>query len=263
MTFRPIWNRDHPPEEKKDELFERLAALEQRGRDVVENLIKAVSILGCDVDNVSRIADQAVTDIVAGADLARHGYAKQALTLMRSWYEQAFFVLYFLEAPLHRLAWVQEPEINFGHRPKSPLMLHQFFTTGRDPHPFAVAYKIRLDNLFLRLKLQLSNKQEPATVAEACLTDLSKGVHGTYSPTTPRTDADVAKALLPVNELLERSVMSYAAFITAYVVDIGDVDDQRLLELRNGSRKDDPIDSVFVEFRHWLSSLSTKRGNRG
>lgn len=201
IFIRPIWARNSAVAAGGQATqVTTLLELEKRAIQQIELTLNAVAKVADDdekVDAVRPLVTSACTDLVAGAELARAGYFKQAYSLWRAWYEQTLFALYFVEAPLHRAAWRQVTRIEPGKEPPLKLMLHQVLVEeGDKAHAFAVVYAERFLALFNSIALSTPPKDlRPIKLAERRLTDFSQGVHGTYQPVPVRADAELPSAL--------------------------------------------------------------------
>lgn len=185
IEIRPVWN---VALRNKDDLPSQIAALlavEERivsASEVYLNIAK--NLLDREyVDELTSLMRSAHRDLAGGCEMARTGYLKQAYSLWRSWFEQAIFFLYFLEAPLHKAAWQVKAEINVDDSPQYRLMLHQLLADSGEKHPFAIVYDARYTILNAALQIGSIPKQKrPIQRAARVLTLLSQGVHGTYQP---------------------------------------------------------------------------------
>ncbi|HEX4403882.1 MAG TPA: hypothetical protein VH560_03590 [Polyangia bacterium] len=199
LPIRPIWatdaavlNQPHSPQ------IQCLLDLERRASRELERSIEAArNVFPQDrVESVESLFESARFDLVAGVELARGGYFKQTYSLWRSWYEQTLFALYFIEAPLHRIAWRRAPQIELGDEPRVKLMLHQMLPeSGDKAHPFGAVYSERFKSLFAALRVTVPKKSAPLSTAEHRLRDLSQGVHGTYQPSPVWSVGELQKPL--------------------------------------------------------------------
>ncbi|WP_313254817.1 hypothetical protein [Stenotrophomonas acidaminiphila] len=185
-TIRAIWQISEALDLKLESEL-KLHILERRIAEELESFSELSRLL-CDSAvaaqiSISQLYSNAENDLVAGCELARNGYFKQAYALWRSWFEQAVFGLFFVESPIHSHAWSGVDSLTLENGPDYRLMLHQLLANGRDGHPFAVVFGDRFQQILIALKLSnVPKKRYVLNRAERVLTALSQGVHGTYRP---------------------------------------------------------------------------------
>lgn len=126
ITIRPAWNIEATIENDADSPQSQLIGIQIQATQILSLCHEiAENILEKDyVSEVHFLLRSGNNDLVAGCELARAGYLKQAYSLWRSWFEQAMFTLYFLEAPIHRAAWKVSLKVELSDNPKYRLMLH-------------------------------------------------------------------------------------------------------------------------------------------
>jgi hypothetical protein len=198
IAIRPIWNQEAALPEGLPPQVEQLVALAEAAVRQSRLSLDAAGHLHpeASVEAIEPIAEAANIDMVAGCEMARAGYFKQAYSLWRGWFEQTLFALYFLEAPLHRLAWRAVEEVALGAAPASKLMLHQILTLNGDKaHHFAVVYVERWETVLRAWRLSAPRDQNPVRLAAKRLDDLSQGVHGTYRPVPVSSEVALPEAL--------------------------------------------------------------------
>lgn len=120
IEIRPIWHTaPFNPSELKGEISS-LLSIEQRINDASKVYLDLSKKLMDEeyIEELSSLFKSACTDLVAGCEMARTGYIKQAYSLWRSWFEQTIFFLYFLEAPIHRAAWLVKTEVSQDDSPQ-------------------------------------------------------------------------------------------------------------------------------------------------
>jgi hypothetical protein len=185
-------------------------------------------------ERVRPTVESANIDMIAGCELARCGYFKQAYALWRAWLEQALFALYFLEAPLHLAAWKTAEEIHLGEEPETKLMLHQLLVArGDKAHHFSVVYRERTEAVLRAWRITPVKTADPIRIANLRLGDLSQGVHGTFRPQPIGGEGElpdeVTRHVLPVL----RSAVRLVGFL--WFVNIQsqlDLGDEKLAEMR-------------------------------
>lgn len=190
------------------------------------------------VTGIHSISQSAITDLVSGCELARAGYFKQAYSLWRSWFEQAIFSLYFLEAPMHREAWKVSEEVALNDNPQHRLMLHQLLNESGERHPFSLVYSNRFARLVDTFRMdagRIAKGNKPIPRATRVLTALSQGVHGTYQPARVATDVELSDrlkkhCLLVLAEAAEVLNLFWLLLVTSAV----DLPERALLALREG-----------------------------
>jgi hypothetical protein len=187
--MRPLWG---PLPGATQELL----VLERAALDGIDTSRAVAIAIAPEAERIGPIVQACRLDIIAGTELARAGYLKQACALWRSWCEQALFGLYFFEAPLHRLAWRGAPEIDPGRPPVLRLMLHEMLISSGDrAHPFALVYSDRCKTLLDLLRIGIPQANQPMKILNHRFSDLSQAVHGTYRPVPPASEADAPGAL--------------------------------------------------------------------
>lgn len=188
---------------------------------------------------VAALYENAINDLVAGCELARLGYLKQAYSLWRSWFEQVLFGLFFIESPIHSHAWTVHESLTLDDGPNFRLMLHQLLTVGRDGHPFALVYGERFQRVTDAMKH--SNVPKHRRVlgrAEKVLTALSQGVHGTYRPRKMDGHARVAERLSSESlGLLNESLGVVGQFWCLYLAFAFGMGEPELIDLKSGGLK--------------------------
>lgn len=198
VEIRPIWERLSSLETSTlPSYVTEIHSCERNAVNAIQAAVLAARQLYDDerVDNIEPIVRHALADFVAGCELVRAGYIRQAYALWRSWLEQVVFALYFLEAPLHLAAWKRVEKVSSGSEPPYKLMLHEILKKGGEkPHPFAVVYNERFKSLYAALKVSPPSKRAPLTTATELLGDLSQGVHGTFQPEMMTSDAELSQA---------------------------------------------------------------------
>ncbi|WP_426754306.1 hypothetical protein [Myxococcus sp. Y35] len=240
ISIRPIWSQQTEPAlAASGPQARQLLAIEAAA---IENLEKAYAAAlhvhyEENVEAIAPLIKSANADLISGCELARSGYFKQAYTLWRTWYEQAIFAIYFIEAPMHRRAWRCFREIEFGKEPPHKLMLHQLLTEkGEKAHPFAVVYADRFKNITSALKINIKSEQRLIESATHRLTDLSQGVHGTYRPDPPdsmeQLESAIAKHAIPALQMTAR-IIGLFAFTCIY--SHMEFDDPQLIRMRERS----------------------------
>ncbi len=238
--IRSIWEiNENPPAVSATEVTQ-LFNLEKLARDDAGVFLDLAKTFFDDVETSSldSLHVSCKVDLVAGCELARTGYFKQAYALWRAWFEQSLFALYFLEAPIHRFAWKTTAEVSMDDSPNYRLMLHQLLAESSERHPFALVYDDRYMRLLNELKIDLKSikkERRPIRIATRVLTTLSQGVHGTYQPKPPRNEQDVYSLLEKhCLQILEKAVDTVALywllFLTANIGLPPDV----LIALRDG-----------------------------
>ncbi len=196
QLIRCIWERWSPisPAPEGDEIRNLLTLEAETKQQARLSFAAAQTAYSKDlVEPLEPLFEAAMTDFVAGCELARTGYMKQAYSLWRAWFEEMIFVIYFIEAPMHRLAWRSVDQITVtGKEPPVKLMLHQVLgESGGNAHPFGVVYAERFESIFSALKVTLGKKASPLKMATQRLSDLSQGVHGTFRPKVATSAADL------------------------------------------------------------------------
>lgn len=222
------------------------------------------------VEAVRSLIQHANTDLIAGCELSRGGYFKQAYALWRAWYEQIFLALYFIETPLHLSAWRRVSKIEFGKEPPYKLMLHEVLKKGGDkPHPFAVVYGERFSSLFRALRIDVPGKYRPLDAATERLADLSQGVHGTFQPTAVKSQAELPTALAQhVHPLFEPTVTLVGLFCFVCIQSQLDFSDDQIVRMKDRGFQPTPeypeesiIAPLLPQLWNWLETLRSE--NRG
>ncbi|NYF21626.1 hypothetical protein HDC36_003095 [Xanthomonas sp. JAI131] len=189
------------------------------------------------VDQVRPLIKSASEDLIAGCELARLGFLKQAYTLWRSWFEQAIFALYFLESPISRIAWKVEEEVNFGDKPSHRLMLHQLIAESGEKHQFAAVYNSRFNATMAAFKKSgIPGDQKILKRTERIFTTLSQGVHGTFRPKLPSGPEECAKALgQHGHRALKEAANVIGVYWVCFLTESLSLDESMLTDLRSGS----------------------------
>jgi hypothetical protein len=200
MGIRPIWEIDTPVtvSEAEPKLLLELEALITETLKNYHEIARVFEVAGdSDINAAKSLLSAANVDLVAGCEMARFGYLKQAYTLWRSWLEQVIFTLYFLEAPLHHNAWKIKDAVTLEDSPKYRLMLHQLLSdSGSEKHAFALVYTERYLLLIEKMKAGKPVKdQSLLKQATKVLTQLSQGVHGTFRPKLMKSSSEVCVQL--------------------------------------------------------------------
>jgi hypothetical protein len=190
VLIRPMWAGDEGLPHDLSPEAEKLNKCQQsiiQGMDCCFNLF--LTTFEEDAESVRPLLNNAKTDLIAGCELARLGYIKPAYTVWRSWFEQSLFLLYFLEAPIHRLGWKVFQEVALGDDPRYRLMLHQLLANSSEKHPFVFVYEDRFTKLLTTLGISTLPKEKKITnQATRILTIFSQGVHGTFQPLAPSSE---------------------------------------------------------------------------
>jgi hypothetical protein len=213
------------------------------------------------VDAVLALRESAVHDLSAGCEMVRCGYEKQAYTLWRAWLEQTIFAVFFVEAPLNRLAWKVFEEVQLDQKgPKYRLMLHQLISAeGTEKHPFALVYNDRFTVLLEALKVSnFPGNQRPLERCGKMLTTLSQGVHGTYQPRIPADYNECRARLVRHTEILQAASNIVAAFWVLLLVASLDLPEETLLSLRDGVATEAGLrDAGFENFADIFALMPT------
>ena len=188
-------------------------------------------------DSVLPLNKTATNDLVAGCELARVGYLKQAFSLWRAWFEQVIFALFFIESPIYHMAWAVTQTVGLEDNPKFRLILHQIVSEGSEKHPFAIVYSERFVQLLSRLKVSnLSKDRYVVKRPGRVLTALSQGVHGTYRPKDidgeAKIDERLEKDVIPIFDEMAKVVGQLWCLYLMYQMDMSD---DMLLQLRTGA----------------------------
>lgn len=238
IEIRPIWKPTVPEQLSLRPQVAALLSVEQRIVSA-SNVYLSLARIAVDeeyVDDLTSLMRSALNDLIAGCEMARTGYVKQAYSLWRSWFEQSIFFLFFLEAPLHKAAWKVKAEISQDDNPQYRLMLHQLLTDSGERHPFTLVYDARFSRLIEALKISAVPKaQRPIQRAVRVLTTLSQGVHGTYQPQSAQDmdgicaqlDAHCKPVLTTAEEILN-------TFWVLLFTDLVALPENVLIQLRQG-----------------------------
>lgn len=230
----------------------RLVEAEQR---LIQSTNVSLAILGCfteqeRVDQLSALTGSAEKDLIAGTEIARCGYLKQAYSLWRSWFEQTIFAIYFFEAPLHRLAWRVSDAVSLEEGgPPYRLMLHQLIKGSGEKHPFAIVYEERFAQVREALRMsKTSKKSDLMNKADRVLTALSQGVHGTFQPKLPAGVEDVERDMeRHALEVLGGAAQVVEIFWALLVSSVVAFPESFLLKLREGQITEQDIVDVFED----------------
>lgn len=260
IEIRPIWHRDSLNPEGLNAEISSLLAIEQRisvASDVYLGLAREV-IDKEYIEDLSSLSKSARTDLIGGCEMARTGYLKQAYSLWRSWFEQTIFYLYFLEAPLHRAAWLVKTEVSQDDSPQYRLMLHQLLADSGEKHPFAIVYDSRYTQLTNSLKISnVPKAQRPIQRSNRVLTTLSQGVHGTYQPQSAQSmdalSAQVAKHCRPVLESAEQLINTYWILL---LTDMLALPEDVLFRLREGNAAPKDLQAAGVDQAEHVAALA-------
>jgi len=262
VEIRPIWDIDGAVNTGTEKEVTLLLALEKYAEnasalffDLAKTYIDEEEVL-----NLSSLRQSCKNDLIAGCELARSGYFKQAYSLWRSWFEQSLFTLYFLEAPIHRTAWKVSEEVSLDDSPKYRLMLHQLLNDSGERHPFTLVY----DERYLRLmeslgvnSVQIPKDKRPIRAAIAVLTALSQGVHGTYQPASATSYKEACELLnkhcLPV---LEKAVDTVTIFWLLLLTTAISLPQNILVSLRKGDLNEDQARTTELDAAEKLILLS-------
>ena len=245
IEIRPIWLMKSQPPDIEDGPIAELLAKEQFAVNAIRTCLELTQTILDDDDStrdIQFLEYSANADLAAGCELARSGYLKQAYSLWRSWFEQSLFALYFLEAPIHRVAWKVSQEVALEDNPQYRLMLHQLINDSGERHPFGLVYNDRHANLLEALKITSDKKDRPVARAGKVLTLLSQGVHGTYQP--PRATSkeeclvQVEKHCIPA---LDNALLALLQFWVLFLTDLSVLPEEFLVSMREGkATMDDP-----------------------
>lgn len=260
IAIRPIWLMDEPLKDILEASFIELVTLEKLAIDSISSCYKMAQVFldAETVNDVLFLERSANSDLVAGCELARAGYLKQAYSLWRSWFEQSIFALYFLEAPIHRIAWKVSEAAKLDDNPQYRLMLHQLINNSGERHPFGIVYGNRFDALLNKFKITGTPKDHrPIVVAGKSLTQLSQGVHGTYQPTRAASNADCGVQVKnhgtpALNHAFKTVLLFWVLFLTNTV----DLPEEFLILLREGNATDEDAKKTGLEFSAELLKLS-------
>lgn len=260
IEIRPIWHTDPLKSNGLKDEISALLAIEQRistASDVYLNLCRELIDEGY-VEELSSLSRSAHTDLIGGCEMARTGYLKQAYSLWRSWFEQTIFCLYFLEAPLHRAAWLVKTEVSQDDNPQYRLMLHQLLTDSGEKHPFAIVYDSRYTQLTNLLRISnVPKAQRPIQRSIRVLTTLSQGVHGTYQPQSAQDmdslNAQVSKHCRPVLESAEHLINTYWILL---LTDMLALPEDVLFGLRDGKANPEDLRASGVDQAEQVAALA-------
>jgi len=238
-AFRPIWNIEERPKDLPAKAFDDLIDLERvviRGLNAFSEFVDAYVDEG-EATQARALISTANTDLVAGCELARFGYLKQAYSLWRSWYEQVIFALYFLEAPIHRQAWKVSKSVTIADSPKYRLMLHQLLADSSEKHAFMLVYADRYQKLLEGLKRGKPVKdRQPLIKAGKILTVLSQGVHGTYRPAIAQNEEELSSQLLThCIPTLNDAWLTVSEFWLLFLTSLVDFPEDVLIKLAQGN----------------------------
>lgn len=245
MDIRPIWNTSFQADAQHRPEVSALLEVEKRIANAT-SLYLDIARLFADEDYVkelSSLSKSAQNDLIGGCEMARTGYAKQAYSLWRSWFEQSIFFLYFLEAPIHKAAWQVKAEISQEDNPQYRLMLHQLLSNGGERHPFALVYDSRYKKLTGALKISgLAKADHPIQKATRVLTTLSQGVHGTYQPSSAKNLDEICHQLTAnCTPVLCAAEEVWNAFWILLITELIALPEDALIALREG---DQPIECL-------------------
>lgn len=260
IEIRPVWRAGERLDSQSNEAIKKLLEIEQKIITGGDNCFEVVRLLS-DSDNIEQLRRLQVSgknDLVAGCELARTGYLKQAYSLWRSWFEQSIFLLYFLEAPLHQAAWKVSSEVSQSDSPQYRLMLHQLLTESGEKHPFTLVYDSRYTVLSDVLKISNTPKaQRPIPRATRVLTVLSQGVHGTYQPQVAdkletlcgQLEAHCIPMLSAASEVLS---IFWVLFISNFV----DLPEETLVQLREGEISVEKLTTAGIDNAPQIAALA-------
>lgn len=239
IEIRPIWLMPSAPPDIHEGPISALLTQEKLVIEVIRACYELTQYLLDDdaVSGVRFLEQSANADLTAGCELARSGYLKQAYSLWRSWFEQSLFALYFLEAPIHRLAWKVSDEVGLDDNPQYRLMLHQLINDSGERHPFGLVYNDRHHKLLETLKITSSPKTErPVHRAARVLTLLSQGVHGTYQPTRAgSTEACLLQIQQHCLPTLQSAIQSLLHFWVLFLADLYALPPEFVISMREGN----------------------------
>jgi hypothetical protein len=248
---RPVWKAASSLSLKAGPLSE-LHALERLVVRELEGFSELAELVGDSrlVSDMRLLYDNAANDLVAGCELARLGYFKQAYSLWRSWFEQVLFGLFFLESPIHGLAWTVQESLSLDKGPAYRLMLHQLLVEGRDGHPFALVFADRFEKVIGALKYSSVPKDKRVLKrTDKVLTAFSQGVHGTYRPRKIHGAKQVEHRLeteaLP---LLNEALKAVGQLWCLYVVFAFSIDEGELIQLKAGTLPASPQLGIIEDF---------------
>ena len=91
--MRPIWARNTPAPRGAGASTDALAEIEAQILVPLAVVMRAAGARDFDTEPVRPLVEAAEIDLIAGCDLARLGYFKQAYALWRAWFEQTFLAL--------------------------------------------------------------------------------------------------------------------------------------------------------------------------
>lgn len=237
MEIRPAWGTATPKVDNDQAAETALIATQETIISDVEVLVSTADALYDDeAHSVSFLIQSAHKDLIAGTELARSGYVKQAYSLWRAWFEQCLFALYFREAPLHRQAWKVSEAIGLDDNPQYRLMLHQLLSESGEKHPFSIVYQEREDRIAAALKAGLPSKRDRLIAkASRTLTLFSQGVHGTYQPASANSRKDNQDS---INKHCLNALRDAAAIVRRFwvlhVLSQVDLPESYLISLREG-----------------------------
>lgn len=238
-AFREVWNAKNYPQNLYDDTFKEIIAIEKSAINGLQIFIDIIETFIGENEAIQakELISTANIDLIAGCEMARFGYLKQAYTLWRSWYEQVLFSLYFLEAPIHRQAWKVSESVSISDSPKYRLMLHQLLADSSEKHAFTLVYADRYIKILESLK-KTNVPKSNYTLARAgkILTVLSQGVHGTYRPTISKDNSELSKQLtqhcLPT---LQNAWKTVSEMWLLFITNVVDLPETSLISLSKGS----------------------------
>lgn len=261
LQIRPIWDLSLTLTIDHDEP-KHLLELERSIDETLKNYVDVVRAFDAVTDSAIEAAESllmtAKIDLVAGCEMARCGYLKQAYTLWRSWFEQSFFALYFLESPLNRYAWKVSDSVSLKDSPQYRLMLHQLLTESGEKHAFTLVYNERHAVLVQTLKASKQPKdQEPVKRAIRVLTQLSQGVHGTFRPSSMATYEMVCSQIgLHGTPALRNAWAVISEFWLLYIANVVDLPEDGWIALRSGELSAEQAKKYLGEEGEGLATLN-------
>jgi hypothetical protein len=260
IEIRPIWNSNPPDPMHLRAEISTLLSIEQRivaASSVYLNLARILADSEY-VDELTSLMRSSQNDLVAGSEMARTGYFKQAYSLWRAWFEQSIFFLYFLEAPLHKSAWKVKAEISGDESPPYRLMLHELLADSGERHPFTLVYDARFTRLTEALKISsIPKAQRLIPKAGRILTALSQGVHGTYQPQSAQNlDALCAQIDTHCNRILVAAEEVFTTFWILLITDLVALPESVLVRLREGDTSITPLRDAGVDEAEAIAKLA-------
>ena len=259
IDIRPIWALGDPLPVFAQAPINSLIGIEKNAVGAINQCIALSDALVRDPEEqaITFLQRSAKIDLVAGCELARCGYLKQAYSLWRSWFEQSLFYLYFLEAPVHKAAWKVSDEVTLEDNPQYRLMLHQLLTDSGDRHAFAIVYNERFNRMMEALKVsQVPKAHRPVPRATKILTMLSQGVHGTYQPSAANSidqaSAQLQSHCLPILQgALDCVVLYWLLLLTSHI----DIPPEILVKLRDNAAQVAEIAETGLEEPDKIAAL--------